>query len=276
MNRLGILCLASFGLFGCSSDSRYFCVDEGPIAERGCFLCEDDDCDAQPPPERQACMTAGDCAVGELCTDVGCTATCQELLDCAFGTTCLEGLCRNPLEPEPVLVGDDDPGTPNPDPPAAQCQFNFECGNGRVCVDGSCLFTCIDMACPGTQQCRDGACRPCLDDECLTNCSDDTQCEDHEYCSDFQCIPDTRPETFCPENACQEGRVCRNGQCRTPCETNDECGRIDATIRFCELVGDETLCVRSVEVLAECQLSIDCGLGDECVDGGCVTTSGAL
>jgi hypothetical protein len=27
--------------------------------------------------------------------------------------------------------------------------------------------------------------------------------------------------------------------------------------------------VRSSEVLAECQLNIDCGLGEECVDGSC-------
>jgi hypothetical protein len=64
--------------------------------------------------------------------------------------------------------------------------------------------------------------------------------------------------------------VCRKGQCRTPCETDDQCARIDATIRFCEPVEGENLCVRSSEVLAECQLNIDCGLGDECVDGSCV------
>jgi hypothetical protein len=27
--------------------------------------------------------------------------------------------------------------------------------------------------------------------------------------------------------------------------------------------------VRSSEVIAECQLNIDCGLGEECVDGAC-------
>jgi hypothetical protein len=31
--------------------------------------------------------------------------------------------------------------------------------------------------------------------------------------------------------------------------------------------------VRSSEVLAECQLNIDCGLGEECVDGSCVASS---
>jgi hypothetical protein len=31
--------------------------------------------------------------------------------------------------------------------------------------------------------------------------------------------------------------------------------------------------VRSSEVLAECQLNIDCGLGEECVDGSCAASS---
>ncbi|MEM7435401.1 MAG: hypothetical protein AAF436_09645 [Myxococcota bacterium] len=275
MNRLGILCLVSLGLLGCNDDSRYFCITEGPVSERGCFLCSDDDCELQRPPTRQACADTVDCALGEVCTDLGCTDTCEEPLECAIGSTCLDGLCRGPTEPEPAPVSTDEPPLPDPDPMPAPgaCQFNFECGDGRVCVDGECLFTCIDAPCPGTQQCRDGACRPCMADECLTNCADDSQCEDHEYCAGFQCLPDTRPEMFCPANECQPGRVCRNGQCRTPCESNDECARIDATIRFCEPVGGENLCVRSIEVLAECQLSIDCGLGDECVDGACAPTS---
>ena len=210
MNRLGFLCIAFLflfpGLLGCNNDSRYFCIADGPISDRGCFICRGDDCEEQPPPTRPVCMDDVDCAVSELCTDLGCVRECTEAFDCAIGTTCLDGLCLNPTEP-------------------------------------------------------------------LTNCSDDTQCADYEYCSGFQCIPDTRPETFCPENECQPGRVCRRGQCRTPCETDDECARIDATIRFCAPVEGENLCVRSIEVLAECQLNIDCGLGDECVDGSCASAS---
>ncbi|MGB5813485.1 MAG: hypothetical protein WBG86_23315 [Polyangiales bacterium] len=276
MTRFAILCVAALGLLGCDDDTLYFCTADGPPADRGCFLCRGDDCQPQAPPTRSICMDAVDCAVGEVCTNLGCTRECTEEFDCGIGTTCIDNLCRNPIEPTPVIVTSEDPApSPAPDPPTGQCQFNFECGDSRVCVDGQCLFTCIDEPCPGTQQCRDGACRPCMDQTCLTNCSDDVECEAHEYCSDFQCMPDTRPQTFCPENDCQPGRVCRNGQCRTPCDTNDECARIDATIRFCASVGSENLCVRSVEVLAECQLNIDCGLGDECADGACVTTSGS-
>ena len=52
-----------------------------------------------------------------------------------------------------------------------------------------------------------------------------------------------------------------------------QCARIDATIRFCAPVEEQNLCVRSSEVLAECQLNIDCGLGEECVDGACAVSS---
>jgi len=275
MKRFGLLSIASLflfsGLLGCNNDTRYFCVADGPISDRGCFLCRGDECDEQPAPTRIICMDDVDCAVGELCSDVGCLRECTEAQDCAIGTTCIDGLCLNPTEPQPELVSET-----KPDPPVILCQFNFECGESRICIDGQCLFTCIDQPCPDTQQCTDGACRPCTDETCLTNCSDDTQCADYEYCSQFQCIPDTRPETFCPENECQPGRVCRRGQCRTPCDTDDQCARIDATIRFCAPVEGENLCVRSIEVLAECQLNIDCGLGDECVDGTCVKASASL
>jgi hypothetical protein len=230
------------------------------------------------------CLAESDCAVAEVCTTVGCVAQCEDGYDCPLGTTCSsDGLCLNPLEdaptsPDPAPTGPD-PG-PDPSPPTEpepfRCQFNFECGDSRICIDGECLLTCLDAPCPGTQQCVAGACRPCVDDACLTNCSEDTECADHEYCSGFQCVPDTRPEQFCPDHECQPGRVCVRGQCRTPCENDDECARIDATIRFCAPVEDRNLCVRSVEVLAECQLNIDCGLGEECVDGSCEAAASFL
>ncbi|MFW2390663.1 MAG: hypothetical protein ACN4G0_20180 [Polyangiales bacterium] len=266
MKRFGILIIALFGVAGCDRDSRYFCISDGPLSDRGCFLCRGDECDPQPAPQRSICATDVDCAVGELCTEVGCVAECEAEYDCPIGTTCSDnGLCLNPLEEQP------DP----PEPPAFTCQFNFECGDDRICIDGECLITCLDAACPETQQCVAGACRPCTDATCLTNCSEDAECADHEYCNAFQCVPDTRPETFCPENDCQPDRICVRGQCRTPCDTDDECARIDTTIRFCAPVEDQNLCVRSSEVLAECQLNIDCGLGDECVDGACAANPGS-
>jgi len=259
MKRLGILIIALFGLVGCDRDSRYVCIADGPLSDRGCFLCRGDECDSVPAPERNICVAEPDCAVGEVCTTIGCVRACEDEYDCPLGTTCEEnGLCLNPLEEDPA-------------PQAFRCQFNFECGDSRICIDGECLITCLDSPCPDTQQCVAGACRPCTDDTCLTRCTEDANCEEHEYCSSFQCIPDTRPEQFCPENECQPGRLCVRGQCRTPCETDEECARIDASIRFCAPVEEQNLCVRSSEVLAECQLNIDCGLGEECVDGSCST-----
>ena len=268
MKRSGILILALLGVAGCNKDSRYICIADGPLSERGCFLCRGDECERQPPPDRGLCAGDVDCAVGEICTTIGCVAECTGEFDCPIGTTCADnGLCLNPTEAEPVPVGEDP--DPDPGPTDFRCQFNFECGDERICIDGDCLLTCLDAPCPDTQQCVAGACRPCTDEGCLTNCADDTECGELEYCSGFQCVPDTRPAQFCPENECQPGRICVRGQCRTPCETDDECARIDATIRFCAPVEDQNLCVRSSEVLSNCQLNIDCGLGEECVDGSC-------
>ena len=220
MKRFGLLIIALFGLAGCNNDSRYVCISDGPLSDRGCFLCRGDECHPQPAPQRALCVAAADCAVGEVCTILGCVGECTQEYECPLGTTCADnGLCLNPLDEEP-------------DPPPFRCQFNFECDDERICIDGECLLTCVDAPCP-----------------------------------------DTRPEQFCPETDCQPGRVCVRGQCRTPCETDDECARIDATIRFCELVEEQNLCVRSIEVLAECQLNIDCGFGEECVDGACAVGS---
>lgn len=270
MKRFGILFIALFGVAGCNDDSRYVCISDGPLSDRGCFICRGDECDPQPPPERTLCLAEDDCAVGEMCTTIGCAAECEDAYECPVGTTCSEsGLCLNPLEEEPSGQEPEQ----EPEPQIFLCQFNFECGDSRICIDGECLSTCLDGPCPGTQQCVAGACRPCTEETCLTSCTQDSECAEQEYCSSFQCIPDTRPEQFCPENECQPGRVCVRGQCRTPCDTDDQCARIDATIRFCAPVEEMNLCVRSSEVLAECQLNIDCGLGEECVDGACSPSS---
>jgi len=276
MNRFGIFLFTLLGVAACSDDSRYVCISDGPLSDRGCFFCRGDECNPQPPPTRTMCLAAEDCAVEEVCTTIGCVAECQTGFDCPIGTTCASnGLCLNPLEETPDSL-EPVPNEPTPDPEPFTCQFNFECGDSRICIDGDCLLTCLDAPCPETQECLAGACRPCTDDTCLTNCTDDAECAEHEYCSEFQCVPDTRPEQFCPDNECQPGRVCLRGQCRTPCETDDQCARIDAAIRFCAPVEEMNLCVRSSEVLAECQLNIDCGLGEECVDGSCASTPGSL
>ena len=273
MTRLGTLLLALCTVAGCVDDDRYFCVYDGPPSERGCFLCRDDECFSQPPPSRDMCLEEDDCAVGEICTDIGCVSQCTQDLDCPLGTGCnADQLCVSPLEDQPTMRQSPPPvpqPEPEPTPPPVSCQFNFDCGDGRICIDGECLFTCLDAPCPDTQQCMAGACRPCMEDVCLSNCASDDDCSEVEYCSDFQCVPDTRPVAFCPETECQPGRLCVRGQCRTPCDSDEECAAIDSAIRFCAPVDDMNLCVRSSEVLAECQLNIDCAFGEECVDGSC-------
>ncbi len=275
--------LWSSALPGCDEDTEYVCVADGDPSQRGCFVCRDEVCEEQPPPTRPPCLDPVDCAVGGICTDLGCVAACREELDCALGTTCIDDLCLNPVEPTP---GRPDNPLPNPDPEPPvpedredRCQFNFECSDARICIDGQCLFTCLDTPCPGEQDCVDGAiCRPCPEGGCPTvaACDDDVDCSDEEYCEASRCVPDTRAARFCPDNACQPGRVCRRGQCRSVCQSDRECALLDASIRFCAPVADEKLCVRGIELLADCQLNIDCGLGEECVDGSCVDPESML
>ena len=150
-------------------------MEEGPVEDRGCFLCRDGSCFEQSPPERDPCVSSVDCALGEICTDMGCIGQCSDPIECPIGTTCdASGLCLNPNEPDP---------TPREDEPP-------------------------------------------VDDPPVDDPPDDPE-----------------PTGFCPETECQSGRVCRDGQCRTPCVTDDDCARVDSKIRFCRDVEGELLCV---------------------------------
>jgi hypothetical protein len=82
MTRFGILIIALFGLAGCNNDSRYVCIADGPLSDRGCFLCQGDECDPQPAPPRDLCAADVDCAVGEVCTTLGCVGECEQEYEC--------------------------------------------------------------------------------------------------------------------------------------------------------------------------------------------------
>ena len=147
MNRFGTLLIAMCAVVGCVDDERYFCVSDGPLSERGCFLCRDDECVRQPAPERAMCLEETDCAVLEVCTSIGCVPQCDEDLDCPLGTACAStGLCLNPLEDEPTRRSPPtNTPTPQPEPdPVPACQFNFECDDGRIYIKGDCRFTSLD------------------------------------------------------------------------------------------------------------------------------------
>ncbi|MGB8331152.1 MAG: hypothetical protein WCE62_13600 [Polyangiales bacterium] len=52
------------------------CIADGPLSERGCFLCRGDECDPQPVPTRDSCLGGTDCAVREICATLGCVGEC--------------------------------------------------------------------------------------------------------------------------------------------------------------------------------------------------------
>ena len=63
MKRFGILFITLIGIAGCNDDSRYVCISDGPLSDRGCFICRGDECDPQPAPERAMCIGESDCCL---------------------------------------------------------------------------------------------------------------------------------------------------------------------------------------------------------------------
>jgi hypothetical protein len=318
------MCASLALLAGCNASEQYFCDEDGCYycdglgcreaqpedrpecrgdfecpdgtlcTDRGCVtecegdadcpegtLCSDGLCLApnEPTPEPQpgTCERNSDCDdPGLVCRDGLCTpddrscgrlgCSCAETERCSAGYTCVEDECR-----------------PNED----VCQFNHECGVGRVCLDGTCHERCeTDAECPTGQQCGDeGVCRDvppmtgqcasnddcdagqvCLDSVCIDGCERDGDCGDGRYCNEGLCEVDDRPRPFClSDDECQPGHPCIGGVCRTPCDTHDECLRFDVQFNYC-LDG---FCATTNEATSDCSTSLDCGMGRECIDGIC-------
>ncbi len=226
---LALACL--YAGLGCTSKNAYFCVVEGAADELGCFSCKGSSCKDVLPPPRPACEGDFECTGLKVCTTLGCTKICSDDSTCARGTVCSDGLCLGPNEARPDLK-------------FVSCVQNGDCPRDDL--------ICIDAVCEA-------------DSPSNPRCTNDDQCADDEYCANERCTFDDRPQHFCPNTPCADGHICRNGQCRTPCDSDDECARIDASIRFCR----DNLCVRSSEILSNCELDLDCNNGERCVDGSC-------
>ncbi|MFO7178900.1 MAG: putative metal-binding motif-containing protein [Pseudomonadota bacterium] len=104
------------------------------------------------------------------------------------------------------------------------CQ-GVQCGEGEVCVGGTCRGACDGVVCPLGQECQLGRCvdlcagvtcegnKVCERGICVQNCScrgcgDDKRCHPDGRCVDIGCETQT----------CGEGQVCVAGTCRDACE----------------------------------------------------------
>ena len=82
----------------------------------------------------------------------------------------------------------------------------------------------------------------------------------------FDCVIDDRPNHFCEsDDDCNEGAVCRNYVCRSPCTTNEECPRFDVSLTFCL----DNVCATTNEATSDCAEASDCMTGQSCIDGIC-------
>jgi len=136
---------------------------------------------ASPQGERYSafefpCQRDSQCGPGK-CTDGQCYYGCQSDEQCGSGDRCsVESGLRICL----------------PDPnPVVECTRTAQCGDGAVCLNGSCR-----QSCTGTDQCNNGL----------------------DRCAVGICQPDRRPLAECVlSSECRSGFVCLDGSCVAEC-----------------------------------------------------------
>ncbi len=291
---------------GCSGDD-YYCNSTG------CFYCDGVGCRAVTPPTRATCQGNYQCTSAQVCTSLGCTTTCAADADCSQGWIChgatatVRGECLSPTETAPTPH----PGTCTTDAdcpsgtvcsaagqcavPTSVCQFNSQCGAGRVCINQQCSAACsASSPCPTGQTCANSVCinhpagqctsnsqcasgQQCANSTCFDTCTANSQCATGLYCADGGlCVPDTRRRPFCTSDAqCTSPSVCLDGVCRRPCTTSQECVLTDVSYRNCApisyLMTPQNYCLTDHEYRPTCARATDCAAGQACVDGVCQT-----
>jgi len=287
----------ALGLGGCPI---YGDTADDPCAAGGCFCRDDVQCPSgqrcqsnECVPIPASCRTHGDCPSGQYCNDdmctpsAGCTsdAGCASLSDfiCDFRNTCVPqgpGQCLNDAH----CAGQNVCVEGQCRPVGNTCQFNYQCGPGRACVDNACSETCDNNAeCASGQSCVSRICRPttectgtaacgagehCVDGRCFADCRATDACGALDACAaDEFCRPDWGPEPFCTRNEdCELGSTCVEGVCRTPCTTNLQCMQVDSQFTVC---GPQMLCLADVESAPECARGSDCDSGQSCINAIC-------
>lgn len=314
----GLLLTAAVALAACSQEDYYCDAD-------GCYVCDGVGCRRMSPPGRTRCVGDCDCGGGMVCHTVGCAATCTAPSDCARGTVCSEGFCLAPRESgSPTGACAPCPETPcgaglscvggvcrppaNPAcdatrpcsapevcvdgecrEPEEVCQFNAECGMGRICVNQRCTTECdASRLCPSGSSCDNGFCiedvppvtdcnettnrcasgQICIEGACWTACGASAPCGAGRYCGpDGRCRYDDRPQPTCGEGRpCIAPAECVQGVCRSPCASATDCRRFDEQLTFC---GRDMYCYTTNEATSNCNDQTDCSEPERCIDGTC-------
>lgn len=238
-----------------------------------------------PSPELE-CVRATDCAVGESCVNNSCKAPaeaeCSSNKPCPSGQECRNFACVAANVPECTTRTDCASGElcidGNCEAAAVACVFNAECDGGR-CVDGQCRSTCSeDSQCANNERCRAGLCEP-------LECRRSADCGAGEICVDAQCFDTCVASTGI---GCDAGYKCNNNgycdvdptiECRSNAECGDEicqagtcinpctCNQDCSTGEVCNL--NSGVCEAAGAPITSCEDSCDCPSGKTCTNGTC-------
>lgn len=239
-----------------------------------------------PSPELE-CVRATDCGVGESCVNNSCKAPredaeCSSNNPCPSGQECRNFACVAADVPECTTRSECPSGNLCIDgdcvEAAESCVFNSECDGGR-CVDGQCRSTCSDNSeCANGEQCRAGLCDP-------VECQRSADCAAGNICVDAQCFDTCNAATGV---GCEAGYACNgNGYCEVDpnveCRSNAECGdqicENGACISPCTCNQDcstgevcnlnSGACEAASAPITSCEDSCDCPSGQTCTAGAC-------
>lgn len=187
------------------------------------------------------------CKTGEICVDGKCQVNACAQAQCSAGEVCILGECKK-----------------------ERCNVSNACKHGRVCDAETNLCQddpCAGVKCPDARQiCRSGQCispptcvfdkdcpgqQLCVGGKCINPTCDGTSgCQANEFCLQGACVSDP-----CAAVSCNNGEICRGGQCKPSC----------AGV-FCK--PTET-CVDG-QCAADPCLGKQCATGERCVNGNCV------
>ena len=168
------------------------------------------------------CEFDTDCGPNEVCGDFG-TCDCANDDACEPNQFCDDGSCIN---------GE-----------GASCSFDLECGEGFLCIEGTC--TVSSAQCGDESSCF-GLCEDCVGGSCVA------QCPQNRCCNDLS-------ESGC----CDSDQLCEDSFCRRVegggCETDREC-----------ITG--TICIQGTCTLSDAACNDDSGCPGchDCVAGSCV------